>query len=373
MSTSEENNKPLEETVQPFDEVKGKSKENGKTPEGWIEDSDRSGTAPAGYFQIPQTPVYKSGVIIDQQKIRNKKRYSELFEEKGYKGEKLEEKVEKVGLQFETTNEQRAFNAVQKLLDRTDYGSNPDSEFYLEPQESYKGKPLPRLKFHWSDFYEAFGLKRDSSGKYTSRKQVKKAREAFEKLQEPYTIAYRLPKGNGKYDVIVKERPLIQEKSSGFEAVGEEELGEEPHDKITKTVISVSPLFIEQIESYYWLKPKNLHKEIKEILGKSRYSIAIENFIIHLGIKDLSTFKIEEKKLMGEIGLGGYVERRQLSRARHYLEEALEVAKELDFLKNVEKYQNDDGEVIYKLWLSSARYSRIKSSKVEEKAEAEEG
>lgn len=371
MSTSEEKDKPLEETVQPFDEVKGKSRENGKTPEGWIEDSDRSGTAPAGYFQIPQTPVYKSGVIVDQQKIRNKKRYSELFEEKGYKGEKLEEKVKKVGLQFDTTNEQRAFNAVQKLLDRTDYGSNPNSEFYLEPEESYKGKPLPRLKFHWSDFYKAFGLTRQKDGKFRGR-QVKKAREAFEKLQEPFQIAYRLPKGNGKYDVIVKETPLIREMTSGYRDVEEEELGEEPHDKITKTVISVSPLFIEQIESYYWLKPKNLHKEIKEILGKSRYSIAIENFIIHLGIKNLSTFKIEEKKLMGEIGLGGYVERRQLSRARHYLEEALEVAEELDFLKNVEKYQNDDGETIYKLWLSSARYSRIKPPKAEEKTEAEE-
>lgn len=376
--TEKEPDEILDKATQKVEKIKEEFKEHGThklyfTNEGWVEETEQGGTAPAGYFQIPkteetlQTTLYKAPVEAELQKFGKKEaKQLELF------GSKVEEsrKVKVEGLNFSKPQD-RAFNALQKLLDETDYQGNSavplDTRYDGARDGTYK---LPGILINYSDFYEAYGLKRKKDSKFRG-KQVEQAKKALEDLAEPWRITVERKKDNGKSDIVARETPLIEITKAYYDR-DEEEIKKikegDTGQRADKLLIRYQPIFIDKIENFYLFKPYDLLEEINEAVESNRYSEAIPRFIWYLNTinygpdqhedynYEKDPHKIGREKLAYRLRLDNYVDRRQWNYIDDRIEQACEVAEKIGFLLD---YDLGDDDMV-KLLLNPARCSRLR-------------
>ncbi len=289
--------------------------------------------------------TYRAGLYAEQQKFGNTKARQLLLFEAG-RGADAPERPEVYGLDL-TVSEDKALSALQILLHRTDYKGNVPG---LEARsQDYKWEGLlPRLRMTYTEFFEAYGLKK--RGDQYEGAQREEALKALDSLSKPRRIVYRRRKWKGEgrarkelSDVIVTNRPLINV-DKGYKDLEEPEAsrvvqGEDlPAERVTNLLVDFSPLLVDGIHDFYLMKPAGLHREIEALYPSKRVPRAVSLFIEWLLTLDQKTLKASKDVLIDRLRLDNYIKRRRRKEAEERLQEAFSAAKELGFLLD---YQED--------------------------------
>lgn len=305
----------------------------------------------------PKSALYRAGMYAELQKFGDKKRLTLLDPEPE------SETVQITGLDL-TVPQDRAFDALQKLLDKTGHRGNLPGR----PAQAteYRGQTVPRLAVSYSDFFEAYGLKKRASGGWTKLHQ--EALEALHDLAEPrWRIAYKRRRweGTGKSrrqvtDVIAGTVSLITILKA-YEGLEDEELerlerGEKLTGREKGLVVDCHPILIDQIATFGLLKPVDLHQEIQQLNPGKRVSRTVSLFINWLITLDMSTCQISQDNLLEKLRLyESFYQSRNKSRIRSRLVEAFETAQALEYL--LEWRQEATG--LYVFALNPVRCTRV--------------
>jgi len=284
-------------------------------------------------------PHYRAGMHTELQKFGQKDETIQLMLGEDTSLQDMRE-VEVFGLDL-SVSEDKALSAIQILLDQTDYQGNLPGEQIESTAYQYDGF-IPKISMTFSEYYEAYGLKKIRD-QYQGR-QAQEALHALRSLAETRRICYRRRKrvGKGKAsrlvnDVIRVHKPLISF-MEGYKDLEEDEAqqvidGQDlPQKRQTKLVIEVSPLLVDQIDSWYTLKPTTLHTEIQALLPGRRISRTISLFIEWLLTLDKQSMKISKSNLATKLRLDSLIKQRKTSLIDKRIQEAIQVAKELEYL-----------------------------------------
>jgi AraC-like DNA-binding protein len=316
-----------------------------------------------------QPVLYKAGMYAQLQQFGSSERDRQLLLWPAEDPPETEVTVSGLDL---TVSEAKALQAVQILLDRTDYQGNKPGQQIHSQAFQWEGTP-PRLAITHREYFEAYGLE-EIGGRYQGH-QVQEALEALKSLAAtPRTIYYKRRHWRGKkqlFDIVRAKSPLIKlteltaYKDLEQEEAEEVEAGQEVAGKIRATglLIEASPLLVDSIADFYLLKPSTLHKEIQQLHGSKRISRTLSLFIEWLLTKNAAIVKIDRNKLIDRLRLTSYIQRRHKEIAEARLQEAFQTAKELGYLLGWR--EEPIGMLLFEL--NSERCSRVKK-----KTEAEE-
>ena len=292
-----------------------------------------------------QPTTYRAGLYVELQKFGDNKGDRQMLLSEAMAGGELaqDSSIEVTGLDF-SVSEDKAFSALQILLDRTDYQGNIPGKKASSPSYKWEGT-LPRLSLTYSEYFEAYGLQRKGDGSYYGR-QADEALEALDSLTQSRRIVYRrrVWKEEGKKrrqvsDIIVHKGPVITT-TAGYRELDEQEAseivaGQDKPQRVTRLEIDFSPLLIDGLEEGFWLlKPTTLHQEIKALLGKRRVSRAVSLFLEWLLTLSLPKISIARDKLATKLRLDYLIEQRKQARIDERIEEAIKTALELGFLSD---------------------------------------
>lgn len=316
-------------------------------------------------------PYYRAGLYAELQKFSPSDDMRQLI-----LGEEPETDIslERYGLDL-TVSQMKALSAIQILLDRTDYKGNLPGDIVQDSGFKYEGL-LPKLSMTFTEYYEAYGLTK-IRGQYQGR-QATEALQALQSLAEDtWKLCYKVKrrKGKGKnsklvYDVVRITTPLII-LLEGYYDLKEEEADQImsgqslPLKRRSKLAIEVSPLLVDQIDSFYLLKPTALYKEIQLLQPGKRPSTINIDFIDWLLTKNYQTVKINKSTLTDRIRpLKKLKERRRSSELELKLQEALQTAKDLGYLLDF----REEATGLLVMTLNPERCKKVKPKTEEEEA-----
>ena len=128
-----------------------------------------------------------------------------------------------------------------------------------------------------------------------------------------------------------------------------------PQKRQTKLVIELSPLLVDQIDTFYLLKPEALHTEIKQLKAGGKAPRAVSLFIEWLLTKNSREVKISDYNLAVALRIGHM----RKYRKEAYLQEAFKTAKDLEYL--IDYREEPIGLMVFTLNLE--RCKRVKPKK----------
>jgi len=312
-------------------------------------EAGQPGAVQVDSLTFERQPHYKASMHTELQKFGSIDRLSLLDPEP--------EPVQITGLDL-SVSQDKALQAIQILLDRTDHEGNRPSQ--TAHSDGYQGYRVARLAVTFSDYFEAYGLEAATGG-WT--RQHKLALEALHDLaEERWRIVYKRRRFEGEgtrrkelFDVIAPDRPVslitLSKAYKGLEAAEVERL--ERGDQLSEgraigLLIDCHPVLIDQIETFYVLKPERLHQEIQELYPGTKYSPVISLFINWLLTLSLNEIAISEDNLLQKLRLyESFYQHRNKSRIRKQLQRAFEDAQELGYLLSWQK--NRKGGYAFKL------------------------
>lgn len=322
-----------------------------------------------------QPSWYRAPLYAELQKFGNSQRDSQLslwHDQEEDPGEIIVS-----GLDL-TVSEDKALSAIQKLMDETDYDGNRPGTEVESSGFKWSGR-LPVLAITHSQYFEAYGLARMGDGSYYSH-QATEALKALRSLATtPRAVYYERKHRKGKKvltDVVRARAPVISLlELDGYQDLEPEEAeqfraGQEPacdKKRANGLVVELSPLLVDGIQDFYLLKPSALHTEIQLLLGDKRASRAISLFIGWLLTKNTATVMIQKDKLIQRLRLSKYLEQRHREIADARLQEAIQVARELEYLLDVQ----DNGAGLLAFRLNPKKCSRIKDAQEGEEEDEE--
>lgn len=278
------------------------------------------------------------------------------------------------GLEKLSLAQHKALDAIHKLLDITDYKGNIEGEGRedLAFSSAFQGHfPNPGLNISFDEYLQAYGLKKDKkrrgrAGEYHSNEK-KEALEALKGLEEQRDIIYKRKRfqGSGKgkvavYDLIKTRRPLVQI-TWGYEGLSEQEAelvtqgreGVNPN----RIQIEVSPLLLDQVDSFFIRKSYAMHQEIFEAREKKTVSSCFYLFHCWLLTLDLPDLRVSMETLANKLGLDYLIKNRHKKELRDTLRECCEVAKKCGYLL---EYDDQTAFDLFNLTLNPERCNRVK-------------
>jgi len=294
----------------------------------------------------PRTsPTYRGGVYAERQKFgRHPQELAQILRLQDADAHELAG-IEVFGLDL-TIGEMRAFDALQQLLDQTDYQGN---EHGIDAwSEVYHGDyRLPRLSFTWSQYFAAYGLT-PCNGKYQggSRQRALEALKSLATTSRLIIFRRRREEGTGKrrkvvYDLIRQQGPIIRivEGFRGLEeaAAARVMAGEDMSARTTRVLVQFGPLFVEGIETFFLRKSPTLYEEIAAFYGGRRFSPAVMLFCQWLRTWNRSPVQISKEKLAWALRLGRLVTDRKQSQLNRQLRECCRAAKAIGYLHDYEE------------------------------------
>jgi hypothetical protein len=123
--------------------------------------------ATTGTSEAPSRPrdFHKEGMRLTLQKFQDRATAWQLLltEADFQDGPELEKEIEVSGLNF-SVSQCRAVTALNYLLDQTDFRGNAPAKPEQEYQQFRWKGALPILRINYSDFFEAYGLERQTDG-----------------------------------------------------------------------------------------------------------------------------------------------------------------------------------------------------------------
>jgi len=320
-----------------------------------------------------QPSSYKASMRTEIQKFPDSQKTKQLLIEEELDSQELESIVEKAGLDL-SVSENRALHAIQKLLDRTNYRGNLQGEKISSTQYRYQGLS-PRLSITYSDYFEAYELKMKGN-QYYNGKQAVEALQALKKLAfTPRTFIYskKSNKDGRKRDVIIVTGTLITI-IEGFKGLTEEETAQVvegkdlPDKRQTRLILEFNPIMLDQIDTFYVLKPTAFYSEIRQLLGGKKGNKTIYLFAEWLLTLSFNPVKIGKDKLTEILRLDRLIRDGHRDRMEVRLQDAFQVAKKLEYLLD---YREDtNGLLVFQL--NPIKCRRLKESAKAEAAEAEE-
>jgi len=311
-------------------------------------------------------PYFKAGMEVERQKF-GKPEYSQLL-----LGEDADIQQGTISYGLDLTKPQaRALDAIQKLLDATDYQGNMEGEERHSIDFKWQGY-IPTLSFTPTEFYQAYGLEPAGDGRYHGSL----AQEALEGLKSLMIARYRLVydrtvyKGGKKsIEAIRVTAPIISSVGEAFQDITEEELeqvkaGQELSERRnTKIIITPSPILLDRIhESWYLLKPASFFTEIQELYPGKRYPDEVWLFLNWLLTWNKKEVRINKKNLAVILRMDSLIRNRRKADIDKRIAEALDVAMKLEYLLSYEIQPiGSHGEYRIDMKLNPERIKRIKS------------
>jgi len=306
---------------------------------------------------------YKAGMRAELQKfgsINKDKQLSLWLEEEASKD------IVVSGLDL-SVSEAKSLSAVQILLNKTKYkGTEETALKTFEDYGGWRGR-TPKISMSFSQYFEAYGLERKGDGNYYGH-QADEALEALRSLADKrraIQFERKHKKGAKELTDIIKVITTLLKLTeiTGYKDLEQEEAetvrsgGDVPAKaRASGLVVELSPLLVQDIGSFYTIKPAALHREIQQLIGNKRASRTLSLFIEWLLTKDQATIKASMNTLIERMRLTSYIKIRHRERAEMRLQEAFTVAKELKYLLD---YSTDPATGIMTFSLNSERCRRI--------------
>ena len=287
-------------------------------------------------------PYFKAGMEVELQKFGKPKSSRQLL-----LGEDADIRGGAISYGLDLTKPQaRALQAVQKLLDATDYQGNMEGEERHSIDFKWQGY-IPTLSFTPTEYFDAYpGLERAGDGRYHGS-QVQSAMEALKSfLDIKYYFSYNRPVfegGKKSYKAIRAVGTLINQIGESFSDLTEEELEDEqagkglPDTRRTRISITPSPILLAGIrEGWYLLKPVHLHAEIQALYPGKKYPREVSLFLEWLLTLDKREMKIGRNNLAFKLQMHTLIRNRKQTLIDTRISEALEVALQLGYLLSYE-------------------------------------
>jgi len=315
----------------------------------------------------PEVALVKAGLHTELQKFGSKPKTAQesLFDmlDPDSKKSYTDGGLEVVGVDI-TIAQNKALYAIQTLFSKTDYKGNLPSKQLRRGDNTfgYEGA-IPVLRFTPSEYLEAFGVTKRETGRGFQEYNANERLEALHALRElgvkPFLFVYeRKYKKDGKEvsDAIRTVRTLYSI-TEGFEALTRAErdsLTSTPsrgaEEKLKALAVELSPLLVDQINSYYVLKPANYLQEIRLLVPHaSKYVYTFIDWLIaqrRLKHKETApTITISAPLLAQALRMDAWLKNKQWKQIRGSLNKCYKTAKDLGYLLDYKTVQGKTKEV----------------------------
>jgi hypothetical protein len=329
------------------------------------------------------TPI-KTGLHTELQKFGRKpepiqRTLFDLIENNDVKNRISECKIEAIGIEHTQAQNQALF-AIQKLLDKTNYKGNFPSQKMTKYENPFLfSGDLPVLSFTPSQYLDAYGITKYETSRGKLEYSGEMRRQALQALvdlaiKQNLLIYKRIRWKNGKesIDRIETISPLIKI-IRGFEALtraednllDKQQATEETDEKLKLIIIQPCPILIDQIDTYYLLKPANYYQEIKLLLPHaSKYVYRFIDYLItqtelKRRKKEHLKIKISSETLAYTLNMNSWIKTRNRKRIKDTLNKCYKNAKELKYLENYKIAQQGNQEMV-ELYLNPDKFQKIK-------------
>lgn len=292
-------------------------------------------------------------------------------------------KVEVIGLN-NTKAQNQALFAVQKLFHETGYQGNTEGKNLSKQDNSFKFMGyLPGMKFTPSHYLDAYGVnkKESSRGKweYNSNERSEALKALRELSQKKFLFYYERKywkDGKEVYDLITTVRSLFNI-VEGYEAIDKNEVtniktGKNMSDidqKIGHIVLEPCPILLDQIDTYFVLKPANYYQEIKLLVGKTgkQVPLFIDFLIAEVTKKEIAAkgkeiewlIEMNYETLAYKLRMDNLLKQGKATKIKQELKKCYEIAKQLGYLLEYETIKGSTME-LEKLVLNKNKFKRVK-------------
>ncbi len=274
--------------------------------------------------------------------------------------------LSKYGLDL-TLSQRKALTAIQILLAETDYKGN-NIFVDINSKKLHGNYKCPSIDVSFFDYLRIYGL---SEKQIKQKGQAKKeALQALYSLEKDYRVAYTKKvkiQGTNEIKTIavccdiklinVAQMTVLEEQARPIKEIEK--------DKRARFLrIIVGPLLLEQIKSFFTLKPYFLIEEIESVskgASKKKSNLLFIDWLLSL---NLNYIKISGENLGEKLRLESYIKARKKSIVNGLIEQAISIALKLNFIKSWKKEDN-----IFEFKLNPVRCSRLKKNstpKIEE-------
>lgn len=316
--------------------------------------------------QVIRKPLVKASLHLEQQKFGKKTiptqgTLFDMLEQTKTKDEAKNLKIEIIGIN-NTQAQNQALHAIQTLLTQTDYRGNLQGKKITGNNMWHFAGLLPTLSFPPAQYLEAFGVKKYKTSRGKKEFSGEESKRALDALLDlaitQHLIVYKKTyyeevkgKREKKIDRVEVIAPLIRI-LYGWKGLTQDE--NEQLDKGGNTlqtdnkaviIIEPSPLLVDQIDTYFVLKPANCYQEIRVLVGKtSKYVPLFTDFLrTEVTKREIASRGTGNKNLVIErnyqtlaqnLRMDSYIKTRNWKTIRSTLNKCYEIAKNLGYLKS---------------------------------------
>lgn len=343
-------------------------------------------------INVEKSNVIKSALHLENQKFGRKPRnLQEQIDSQNRcrDSEKNNIKIEIIGLDFQPSH-YHALNAIQKLLEETNYNGNMQGTYLSRYSNSFKFEGIiPRIKFSKSDFLKAYGVTKFFSTRNKMEFSGKESKIALEALyylgsQPHLIISTRKRKEQGKevVDRYQTVSPLVRiyegwEGLTPFENKSLDEclILESLNGKCRGFILEPCPLLIDQIDTYFVLKPANMYQEIKlKFPNASKFAYTFIDWIVkEATLKKMfesnkdkywpNKIEIGFESLVYALRMNSYIKSRNWKKIDVSLNRCIEIAIALGWLL---KHESAKGKTIKRkeiFYLNKEKFEQISKEK----------
>ena len=284
-------------------------------------------TAESGSYRVPMHLELQSFV---SEKSLKKTEQIELFS-----NFEVEESEIKIGLSHLSDAGFNALEAFKKLIARYSFVGNRETE---EIQSNTFGRTrYPRIEISKSEYYEEYGLERDSKGGFGGAQVLQTAQKGLLELTETQHMLITrkrwIEKGSFREevtDILRIHSPLITV-IEGYEGLTSQEAEKvEAGEEILKNsflVIELSPVFTLDSDNYYLVRRINKDKIIKSLSGRSTKTyFQLKRLTDYLEQRGVDKLEIGIDKLADITGLQSYIKSRHTAKLINRLKELMRLA-----------------------------------------------
>ncbi|MBC7475951.1 MAG: hypothetical protein H7263_16840 [Candidatus Sericytochromatia bacterium] len=292
-------------------------------------------------------------------------------------------KIEVIGLD-NTKPQNQALFAIQKLFHETGYKGNSEGKTLNKDDNSFKFMGyLPAIKFTPAQYLEAYGVtkKERARGKweYLSNERSEALKALRELSQKKYLFYYEKKywkDAKELFDLITTVRSLFN-LTEKYEAIDHNEVkiiennqvSLKTEEKLSYIVLEPCPLLVDQIETYFVLKPANFYQEIKLLFGKTSKQVPlfIDFLIAEITKREISSkgkdidwiIELNYETLAYKIRMEKMIEANKVKRIKQELVKCYKIAKQLGYLLDYETIMGSTIE-LERLVLNPDKFRRVK-------------
>ncbi len=286
--------------------------------------------------EVTDSGSYKVPMHLDLQSFISEKSLKKSEQIELFSNFEARESEIKIGLSHLSDAGFSALEAVKKLIARYSFVGNRETEEMLS--NTFGRTRYPRIEISKSEYYEAYGIERDSRGWFGGAKVLQTALNGLLELTETQHMLITRKswtEGNSREEVfkILKIHSPLITVIEGYEGLTSKEAERVKAGKeIAKDsflVIELSPVFTLDSDNYYLVRRLNKDKVIKSLAGRSTKTyhqlFELTNYFEQRGIERL---EIGIKRLAEITGLEYYIEQRHTTKLINRLKKLMSLATE---------------------------------------------